>query len=284
MSAPRARRRRPSFVLVTTPIVLAALIGLWKGYVEVFHVSRFILPPPEDVWSAFVQLVQEGNTWHHARITAYEIAVGFGLAVAVGILLGLVLGKLQKVEQVASPFLVALQTTPKVALIPLFLLWFGFGTSPKILTGAIFAFFPITTNTIAGVRAVDRGHRDVMESLNAGRLQTFRLLDLPSALPYVLAGMEIGIVLATVGAVVAEYLGGRQGLGYLAVVSLNQFRVERLFAIVFVLAAMGFAFQRVVVELRRVLIPWHESAAQTGRAWPAGRVDAGEPDNLTAVP
>src|SRR3546814_5229112 len=105
---------------------------------------------------------------------------------------------------------------PKVALVPLFIVWFGFGPSSKVVMAAVLAFFPIMTNTILGIKSVDRGHRDVMISLNASRWQTLRELELPTALPYILTGAEIGIVLAVIGAIVGEYLGGSEGLGHLA--------------------------------------------------------------------
>ena len=157
------------------------------------------------------------------------------------------------------PVIVASQVVPKVALIPLFIIWFGFGITSKIIIVALLSFFPILLNVILGVRSVDSGHRDVMRSLNAGRWQTFRRLEYPSTLPYILAGMEVGIVFAVVGAVVGEYLGGDQGLGYRIVTSLNNLEAETLFAVILVLTLFGFLLYLAVVVLKRFLIPWHAS-------------------------
>jgi NitT/TauT family transport system permease protein len=246
---------------LTAPLILLGFIVGWKLYVQAFDVSRFILPPPERVWTAFVELLQAKTTARHAGITLYESVAGFLWALAIGLGLGALLGKLPWLERALMPFVVALQVVPKVALVPLFILWFGFGPGSKVIVAAVLAFFPIFTNTLLGVKSVESGHRDVMDSLNAGRWQTFRLLELPSALPYVLAGMEVGIVLAVIGAVVGEYLGGSDGLGHLAVATLNAFQVDALFAVILLLTLMGFALYLVVVALRRLAIPWHESMA-----------------------
>ena len=153
------------------------------------------------------------------------------------------------------------QVLPKVAIIPLLLLWFGFGSTSKSLVAAMFAFFPIVVATQAGIRAVEPGHRDLATTLQVSPRQRLLMIDFPSALPTILTGMEIGIVLATIGAIVAEYLSGGQGLGYLAVSNLNQLKVDSLFGVIVLLSLMGLLLHGVMVGLRRWLVPWHVSAA-----------------------
>jgi NitT/TauT family transport system permease protein len=165
----------------------------------------------------------------------------------------------QWLEQAMRPVIVASQVVPKVALIPLFIIWFGFGITSKIIIVAMIAFFPMLLNTILGVRSVDEGQKDVMKSLNASRWQTFRRLEYPSTLPYILAGMEVAIIFAVIGAIVGEYLGGDQGLGYQIVTSLNNLEAERLFAVIFCLTLFGFILYLAVIALKRFLIPWHAS-------------------------
>ena len=160
----------------------------------------------------------------------------------------------------------ATQVVPKVALVPLFILWFGFGPESKIIIAAVLAFFPILTNTMLGVKSVDCGHRDVMTVLNASRWDAFITMELPSSLPAIVAGMEVGIVLAIIGAVVGEYLGGSTGLGHLAVASLNDFKVGMMFAVIILLTLLGFALYMVIGLLRRLLTPWHESAVRAAGA------------------
>jgi NitT/TauT family transport system permease protein len=157
------------------------------------------------------------------------------------------------------PLVVASQVVPKVALIPLFVIWFGFGMESKIIISALMGFFPIMLNVQLGVRSVDPGQRDVMRSLNASKWQTFRHLELKSTLPYVFAGMEVGIVFSVIGAIVGEYLGGSVGLGYQIVSTLNQLNAPALFAVIILLSTLGLILYFLVGLLKRISIPWHES-------------------------
>jgi NitT/TauT family transport system permease protein len=265
---PRRRRIRLGRALpwVSTAITLVLMIVIWKLVIAVFDVSPFVLPQPEDVIGGMGDLINSDGFWSDVRTTLTETLVGFGIALVLGIVGGTVLGRVVWLEQALRPVIVASQVVPKVALIPLFIIWFGFGITSKIIIVALLAFFPILLNVILGVRSVDTGHRDVMRSLNASRWQTFRRMEYPSTLPYVLAGMEVGIVFAVVGAVVGEYLGGDQGLGYRIVTSLNNLEAETLFAVIVVLTLFGFLLYLAVVGLKRLLIPWHESTVDNTRA------------------
>lgn len=250
---------RKRFTWITTPLLIVAFLLAWKAYVTVFEVSPLILPPPEDVGRALWEMLGEERVWAHARITVTETVAGFAIAVVLGVVLGTLIGKISWLERTLNPFIVATQVVPKVALVPLFILWFGFGPTSKIVVAAVLAFFPIMTNTVLGIKSIPAGHREVMLSMNASRRETFLRLELPSSAPYILTSFEVAIVLATIGAVVGEYLGGTEGLGYLAVASLNGFQVDRLFAVIFLLTAIGFVLYLIVSGARRLIIPWHES-------------------------
>jgi NitT/TauT family transport system permease protein len=245
---------------LTTPLLLGVLVLAWHAYVRASGVSAFILPAPEEVWHAWAGLMRSGRTWLHTWATIEETLLGFLAALLSGVALGTLLGRMRWLELTLNPFVVATQVVPKVALVPLFIVWFGFGLPSKILIAAIFAFFPILTNTVLGVKSVDPGHRDVMTSLNARRWMVFRRLELPSALPYILTGMEVGIVLGLIGAVVGEYLGGNTGLGFLLVSKMNAYETDSLFAVILHMTLVGFVFYFGVGALRRALIPWHASA------------------------
>lgn len=244
---------------ITTPALVIAFVVAWDAYVSIFQVSKFILPPPRAVAESFIDLMTDPVSMRHAWITLYETLAGFAIATVVGIGLGTALGKTAWLEQALNPFIIATQVVPKVALVPLFILWFGFGPEAKIVVAAVLAFFPILTNTILGIKSVDRGHRDVMTVMNATRLQRFVALEFPSALPAILAGMEVGVVLSIIGAVVGEYLGGSTGLGHLAVAALNDYKVGAMFAVILLLTLMGFVLYVLVGLLKYLLIPWHES-------------------------
>jgi NitT/TauT family transport system permease protein len=255
-------RWRDNLNWVLTPVLAVAGLLVWEAYVRWFDVSPMILPRPESIGRALLDLLASPRTYFHAWITIEETLAGFFIAVVVGVALGTVLAKVRWLERTLSPFIVGLQVMPKIALVPLFIVWFGFGLTSKIVMAAVLAFFPVMTNTVLGIKSIEAGHRDVMLGLNAGRWATFRDLDLPAALPYILTGMEVGMILAIVGAIVGEYLGGNIGLGQMAVATLNAFDVQGMFAVIVLLTVMGFALYFAVVVLRRYLTPWHQTVAQ----------------------
>lgn len=247
---------------ISTPLLLVIVVAVWKLATVSFDISQFVLPAPETVGAALVELSMRPEIWTvHARTTLIEAVAGFAIALVSGVVIGAVLGRILWLERAVRPMLVAFQVVPKVALIPLFVIWFGFGMTSKIIIAAILAFFPIMLNVLLGVRSVDPGHRDVMRSLNAGRWQTFWSLEFHSTLPYVFAGMEVGIVFAVIGAIVGEYLGGSQGLGYMVVVTLNALNAPELFAVIILLAGLGFLLFFAVNGAKHLMIPWHESVS-----------------------
>jgi NitT/TauT family transport system permease protein len=246
---------------ISTPLLLVGVIAVWKLIIAVFGISPYVLPQPEQVLGGMVDVVQQRGFTDHLWVTLTETLIGFAIALVLGVAMGAVLGRIMWLERALRPLVVAAQVVPKVALVPLFIVWFGFGMTSKIVIVAILAFFPIMLNTLLGTRSVEPGHRDVMRGLNAGRWATFWRLDYHSTMPYVFAGMEIGIVFAIIGAVVGEYLGGNQGLGYLIVVSLNALNAEQLFAVITILTLIGFALFLAVLGLKRLFIPWHESVS-----------------------
>lgn len=239
-----------------------AIIGfllIWKIYVVISGVSRFLLPAPEAMILAAITLLGEMQTWHHIWTTVAECVGGFVLALVFGIAFGTLIAKSPVLERAFQPIIVMLQVLPKIALVPLFVLWFGFGIESKIIIAAVIGVFPILINTQLGIKSVEAGHREVMKTLNAGSWKTFYLLEVPSALPFILGGMEIGIVLTTIGAVVGEFLAGGSGLGHLAVMTLQELEVDRLFGIILLLTILGFVLYYAIVLLRKVAIPWHQS-------------------------
>jgi NitT/TauT family transport system permease protein len=245
---------------ITTPILAGLLILAWDSYVRFAGVSPLILPRPGAVWQAWLELLADRRAWHHTWMTVYATLTGFAYATVLGVGLGVLIARARWLEQTLNPFIVATQVIPKVALVPLFVLWFGFGITSKVIVAAVLSFFPILTNTALGVKSIDEGHRDVMVSLNASRWQVFRRLELPSALPYILTGLEVGIVLAIIGAIVGEYLGGSSGLGHLLIARLNAFETDGMFAVLMHMSLLGFTFYFSIGALRRLLIPWHASA------------------------
>ncbi len=258
--ARRAFTKEGALPWITTPVLVALLIFLWDTYVRVENVSALILPRPIAVWEAWLEMLRDPRAWHHTWMTVYATLTGFAYATVIGIGLGVLIARARWLELTLNPFIVATQVIPKVALVPLFVLWFGFGITSKVIVAAVLAFFPILTNTALGVKSIEEGHRDVMTSLNATRWQVFRRLELPSAMPYMITGLEVGIVLAIIGAIVGEYLGGNAGLGHLLIARLNAFETDQMFAVLMHMSILGFVFYFAIGALRRLLIPWHASA------------------------
>lgn len=246
---------------ISTPILLAIAFYIWKLVIAVFGVSPFVLPEPEEVAKAFGSLVSQSSTWPQVRTTVIETVVGFGFALLGGLVVGSVLGRLLWLERATRPMVIASQVVPKVALVPLFVIWFGFGMTSKIIVAAILAFFPIMLNVLLGVRSVEPGHHDVMRSLNARRWDTFWRMEFHSMLPYVFTGMEVAIVLAVIGAIVGEYLAGNAGLGYLIVKDLNALDAQHLYAVIALLTIVGFLLFLFIGLIKRLMIPWHQSVS-----------------------
>jgi NitT/TauT family transport system permease protein len=260
-AAPAPRRHLKGYLpWITTPALCLLLVAVWWVYIDLSRISAFILPAPASVWQAWIGLLASKRAWIDTAMTVYATLLGFLWATVVGVALGVLIARMRWLEQTLNPFIVASQVLPKVALVPLFVVWFGFGVTSKVLIAATLAFFPILTNTVLGVKSIDRGHRDVMLSLNATRWQIFRRLELPSSLPYIISGMEVGIMLALIGAIVGEYVGGDKGLGHLLVARMNAFETDGLFAVMIQMTILGFVFYFAISLLRRTLIPWHESA------------------------
>lgn len=244
---------------VVTPVLVVAIVVIWQLVVTIGQVNPFLFPPPGAVGEKFLGLFIAPGIWSHTLTTLSEILIGFAIAVVTGVVVGVLLGKLPWLEASVRPLIVITQVAPKVAFIPLFVIWFGFGITSKIWLSALLAFFPIMLNMLLGVRSVEQGQREVMKSLNATRWQTLLQLEMRSVQPYLFAGMEVGIVLATTGAIVGEYIAGSQGLGFLVVSSMNQLDAALTFALILWLSILGLVLYLVVNELKRFFIPWHES-------------------------
>ncbi|MEO6019042.1 MAG: ABC transporter permease [Knoellia sp.] len=246
--------------LVSTPALIIVFLIFWKVYAETSGISRYVLPPPERVGAAFAGQITDPYVWtQHIWTTFYEVTIGLFWAIIVGVGLGFAIGKSPVFEKISRPFVVATQVIPKVALIPLFILWLGFGPESKILIAALLAFFPLLINTALGVRSVPGSMHDLMISLKAKKLERFWKLELPYTLAFILAGLEVAVVQATVGAIVGEYLGGDKGLGRYAVDLQNALQIDKLYGAILIMTIFGFVLYSIVTAARRLLIPWHDS-------------------------
>jgi NitT/TauT family transport system permease protein len=245
---------------VLLPASLAAGLLLWLLIVRVAALPSFILPPPDLVWDRFLRALGDGSLGRHFFVTLQEVLVGLLLGVSAAGLLGYLLARSPRLERALSPYVVASQSVPVVAIAPLLVIWFGPGLLSKTLICALIVFFPVLINTIVGLHGVPNDLRDLMRSLQASRWQTFRLLELPSSLTVFLGGLRIGATLAVIGAVVGEFVGSDRGLGFLINVGRGQYDTSLVFVAVFTLVAMALILYGCVAFLEARLLWWRKKS------------------------
>jgi NitT/TauT family transport system permease protein len=214
------------------------------------------------VWTRFVLSLQDGSLVRHTTVTLVEILIGMTVGVSAASVLGYLLAKSWSIERLLSPYIVASQSVPIVAIAPLLVIWFGPGLSSKILICALIVFFPVLVNTIVGLRSVPEELQDLMRSLQATRWQTARYLEVPAALPVMLGGLRIGATLAVIGAVVGEFAGADRGLGFLINVGRGQYDTALVFVAVFTLILMALGLYGSVVLVENRLLSWRQRPDQ----------------------
>jgi len=229
---------------------MLVFLGVWALVTRVFAVPAYILPSPERVIARMFESHELLAT--HAIVSTFEILAGFLAAAIGGFSIGVLIVYSKRIEQVVEPFLVVSQVVPKVALAPLFIVWFGHGMEPKIIIAATIAFFPVLVNTVLGLKSVEREILEMMDSLAASKRQTFWRVRLPNALPYILPSLKVAALLAVVGAMVGEFVGADKGLGYLMMVGDVNLDTELLFAALAVVTLVGLAMYGVLglIEFR----------------------------------
>ena len=234
---------------------LTGFVGVWQLAVLVGGLPPFILPGPATVAVRFVRAWTDGTMLPHFLATAREIVLGFIVGAGLALVSGYALARSRLVERFASPYLVAAQATPILALAPLFALWFGPGLLGKVVVCALIVFFPVAISTMVGIRSVDAGLLELGHSLRATRRQVLLTLEIPAALPSILGGMRVGVTLAVVGAIVAEWAGADQGLGVLINIARGSlFDIPLMFATLLTIALVGIGLYLVVVLIERRLV------------------------------
>jgi len=234
-------------------VILGAFI-LWEGVVVVFQIPPFVLPGPRAVWEALVKW--QDAIWLNAVQTLYTTLVGFGLALVAGMGLGLAIGYSTLVYRALYPLLVGFNSVPKVAIVPVLVIWFGIGTIPAILTAFLISFFPIVVNVATGLATLEPELQDVLRSLGASKGEIFLKVGIPRSLPYFFASLKVAATMAFVGAVISETVAANRGIGYLMIVASSRFEVPLVFAGLVVIAAMGVALFVVFAIIESRLTGW----------------------------
>ncbi|OGO04422.1 MAG: ABC transporter permease [Chloroflexi bacterium RBG_13_56_8] len=238
------------------PLALVAFIILWELVVSWRHYPAFFLPTPRRVVARFLVALQEGSLQAHTLVTLREVFLGLALGLSVATTLGYALAKSRTLERILSPYIVASQAIPIVALAPLLVVWFRGGSLSKVLVCALTLFFPVLINTMVGIRNVDAELMDLMRSLRASRWQILRLLELPASLPVFFGGLKVGVTLSVIGAVVGEFVGADRGLGFLVNLARGIFDTPLMFVALFTLMFIALALYLMVSALERWLLKW----------------------------
>jgi NitT/TauT family transport system permease protein len=257
----KVSRERRSAVLRLIPIIAAVAVcgATWQAAATFAGLPAFILPGPLAVIDRLGNVLADGSLLRHSLFTLGEVLAGMAAGVGSAALLGYLLSKSRLAEQILSPYIVATQAIPVVAVAPLLFIWLGSGVSSKVLICALIVFFPVLVNTVIGLRSVSANLRELMRSLGATRWQNFRHLELPAALPVLLGGLKVGATLSVIGAVVGEFMAPDKGLGFLISVARGQYDTALVFVGVFSLVAMALMLYGLVAWAESRFLAWRET-------------------------
>jgi NitT/TauT family transport system permease protein len=238
-------------------LFLIFIVVLWDVTIRVFGIPAYQIPSPGDV--AAVLKTEWPELLRQSWPTTYATICGFLLSAVFGIPVAMLIAGSKTVESYVYPLLVFSQSVPKIAIAPLFVVWFGFGIIPKVIAAFLLGFFPVVVSTVVGFKSVERDMLDLARSMKASRLETFMRISLPQALPSIFAGLKVSVTLAVVGAVVGEFVGSNSGIGYLLQIANGNFDLPLMFAALTVLSAIGVILFVAVDLVEHLMIPWHAS-------------------------
>ena len=256
----RAERRGPNGLLIGC-IGLVVLFGGWTLSVRLLHLPSYILPAPEAVWRALwsgLAVSPSSPLGYYLPLwgTLKNAAVGLVIGSVAGLMLGSAMAESRTIEKLVMPYAFALQCLPKVAIAPLIVIWFGFGNGSKIAISVLLSFFPVLINSFTGLRAVEPERLDLMRSLSATRFETYRIVKLPNAAPFIFAGLDMAVVYALLGTIVAEFLGAQQGMGVVITQAEAVTDVAGVFAALVILGVVGIVLHGMVRVAERKIVHW----------------------------
>ena len=238
-------------------ILIVAIFVLWDLVIRIFKIPPYLIPAPWDV--AKMLVAEWSRLWRESLFTGYATLGGFGLSILFGIPIAMLIAYSRLVESYVYPLLVFSQSVPKIAIAPLFVVWFGFGIFPKVISAFLLGFFPVVVATVMGFKSMETEMIDLARSMRASRLQMFLKFSLPQALPSIFSGLKVSATLAVVGAVVGEFVGSNSGIGYVLQIANGNFDLPLMFAALFVLSMMGVILFAIVDLVEKIMIPWHQS-------------------------
>jgi NitT/TauT family transport system permease protein len=260
----RAQGRAPGRMLallqagwIRPLILLLIIVAVWDLAIRVFHLPPYQVPAP---WDVIVTLWRDGpELLAQAVPTTVATVLGFLLSAAIGIPTAMLIAGSRTVEAYVYPLLVFSQSIPKVAIAPLFVVWFGFGLEPKVISAFLLGVFPVVVSAVQGFKSLDPDTLDLARAMAASRWQVFRMVGLPAAMPAIFSGLKVSVTLAVVGAVVGEFVGANSGIGFVLQRSIGNFELPTMFAALVILALLGVVLFWLVDVVERLVIPWHAS-------------------------
>src|SRR5205809_6339558 len=238
-------------------LLIVILLVVWDLTIRIFRIPPYLIPAPEGVVKQL--FVEWPRLWRESLVTTYATLGGFALSIAFGIPMALLIAYSRTVESYVYPLLVFSQSVPKIAIAPLFVVWFGFGIFPKVISAFLLGFFPVVVATVMGFKSIEPEMIDLARSMRASRWQMFIKFSLPQALPSIFSGLKVSATLAVVGAVVGEFVGSNSGIGYVLQIANGNFDLPLMFAALFVLSMMGVILFAIVDLVDMMMIPWHQS-------------------------
>lgn len=251
-------RFKEVFVQRITPFIgIFLFLLIWEIAVRILDLPSYLLPTPTEIGKTMVE--EFDRILEHSWVTAYEMLLGYFLAIIIGVPLAIAVTAFPVFDRFITPILLFFQVVPKIAIAPLFLVWFGVGPFPKILVAFLISFFPIIIDTAVGLRSISSDMIDLARSMGASQKQIFTGFRLPTSLPYMFSGLKVAATLAVVGAVVGEFVGADKGLGYLLLVANSNLLTPLMFGTIVALTAQGLVLFYIIQILENLLIPWHIS-------------------------
>ena len=239
--------------------ILILIIGSWEFYIIKYDISDYMLPSPEKVLFKFIEILLDGTLLRHSFATSMAIILGFGIGSGLGFLGGNLLTKSRSVEKTIMPYVFILQSTPKVAFIPLLVIWFGLGFASKLILVVLSAFFPVMLNTLMSFKSIDPSYFELMNILKATKRQIVFKVKVPLSMPMIFAGLKVGMVQSVIGAIVSEWVSGQSGLGYLLVFGSTQFSSDLLMAGIFATTFLGLFFYGIIAVVENKVLFWHRT-------------------------
>lgn len=240
-------------------IAMFLLVIVWYSYVHLFNVPNYILPSPIEVMNEFLKMFVSNDIIFHFSVTFLEVLIGFALGTLLGICMGLIVGHFKIIEEAIMPYILVAQTAPKIALAPLFVIWFGLGLLSKVVLIISMVFFPVMLGTLLGLRSISYNLKCLVKITGLNFWQSFIHVKLPHSLPHIFSGLRIGMIQAVIAAIVAEWISGQNGLGFLLVFNSTTYNSEGLFATIVYTIILGIIYYQIVNVFENKLLFWHDS-------------------------